>query len=110
MSLGGTGSRDWIVQRFTAVILAIYTIALVFFLLKNPNFSYEAWKTLFSYFWMQVATLLALISIAFHAWIGLWIILTDYIKPIFLRYLFQGIILLVLFGYVLWGLSILWGK
>ncbi|MGD9592998.1 MAG: succinate dehydrogenase, hydrophobic membrane anchor protein [Candidatus Berkiella sp.] len=47
---------------------------------------------------------------AFHAWIGLWTVLTDYVKPLLIRYVFQAIILLALFVYVVWGIFILWGN
>src|SRR5258708_4891359 len=109
MSLGGTGSRDWLVQRFTAVYLAIYTLFIFVFLFRHPDITYEDWQGLFSQILMQVGTLFALLCIALHAWIGIWTVLTDYIKPIFLRYLLENIILMVLFGYVVWGILILWG-
>lgn len=110
MSLGGTGSRDWLVQRFTAVFLALYTIFLFVFILKESELSYGVWLELFSHPLMQLSTLFALFCVAFHAWIGLWTVLTDYVKPLLLRYLLEGIILLVLFTYVVWGIFILWGN
>jgi succinate dehydrogenase / fumarate reductase membrane anchor subunit len=110
MSLGGTGSRDWLVQRFTAVFLAIYTLTLFIFILRHPDFNYGEWLLLFSHPVMQLATLFALLSIAFHAWIGLWTVLTDYVKPLFVRYVLEALIILVLFVYVVWGIFILWGN
>ncbi|MBN9288754.1 MAG: succinate dehydrogenase, hydrophobic membrane anchor protein [Gammaproteobacteria bacterium] len=110
MSLGGTGSRDWLVQRFTAIFLAIYTIFLFLFVVRHPDIAYGDWLNLFSQPLMQISTLFALVCIAFHAWIGLWTVLTDYVKPLFLRYALEGIILFVLFTYVVWGIFILWGN
>jgi succinate dehydrogenase / fumarate reductase membrane anchor subunit len=110
MSLSGSGSRDWLVQRFTAVFLAIYTIYIFIFILRHPDFSYDAWLGLFSRPFMQLSTLFALFSVALHAWVGLWTVLTDYVKPLILRYLLQAIILLALFVYVVWGIFILWGN
>ncbi len=104
------GSRDWLVQRFTAVFLAIYTVFLFAFIVRHPAFSYADWQNLFSSRVMQLSTLFALISIALHAWIGLWTVLTDYVKPLLLRYLLQAIIVLTLFVYVVWGIFILWGN
>lgn len=109
MSLGGTGLRDWLIQRYTAVYLVLFTIFLFVFFIRHPDLAFDDWQGLFSHFSMQIGTLFALICIVFHAWIGLWTILTDYIKPVFLRYFLQGIILLALFGYVVWGILILWG-
>jgi succinate dehydrogenase / fumarate reductase membrane anchor subunit len=59
---------------------------------------------------VQLSTLFALFSLALHAWVGLWTVLTDYVKPLILRYLLQAIILLALFVYVVWGIFILWGN
>ena len=104
----GKGLRDWLIQRFTAVFLAAYALFLFIYCFAQPV-TYNEWNLLFSNPWMQVSTLFALISMAFHAWIGLWTILTDYVKPLLLRYFLQGVILFVLFGYIVWGIFILWG-
>lgn len=109
MSLGGTGLRDWLVQRYTAVYLGIYTLFLVGFVLKHQVLTYEDWLGLFSSPLMQIGTLFALVCVAFHAWIGLWTVLTDYVKPALLRYLLEGLIIFSLFGYVVWGIFVLWG-
>lgn len=105
----GNGLRDWLIQRFSAVFLAAYTLFLVFFVLTHPELTHEQWQWLFSNMVMQVSTVIALIMVALHAWVGLWTVLTDYVKPIFLRYFLQGLILLILLGYVIWGILILWG-
>lgn len=105
-----SGLRDWLIQRFTAVFLAAYTIFLFVFIIKHPHFEYADWQALFSYRAMQLSTLFALISMAAHAWIGLWTVLTDYVKSILVRYLLQAVILLALFVYVIWGIFILWGN
>lgn len=109
MSLGGTGLRDWLVQRYTAVYLAIYTLFLVSFIFMHQELTYESWIGLFASPWMQISTVFALLCVAFHAWVGLWTVLTDYVKPILLRYVLEGIILFTLFGYVVWGIFVLWG-
>lgn len=108
MSLGQNGLRDWIIQRFTAIYLAVYTLFLIYFLLKHQPLVYEQWSALFLHPIMQMATIFSLVCVALHAWIGLWTILTDYLKPLLLRYLVQSVVILVLFGYVLWGIIILW--
>jgi len=109
MSLGGSGSRDWIVQRLSALFLTFYSMFLFGFLFKHPQLEYGDWQNLFSHPLMQISTLFTLLCIAFHAWIGLWTILTDYVKPAFLRYILQGIIVFSLFTYSVWGIHILWG-
>jgi len=109
MSLGGTGLRDWVIQRYTAVYLAVYTLFIACCILQPTPWAYEDWQALFMQPWMQIATLVVLISVGLHAWIGLWIVLTDYVKSLWLRYLLLGGIFLLLFSYFFWGIIILWG-
>ena len=106
----GTGLRDWLIQRFTAVFLGVYTLFILIFLLRHPHLNYNDWQSLFSRYSMQIASIVALLAIGLHAWIGLWTVLTDYVKSVSWRYCLQAAILLALFSYVLWGIMILWGE
>jgi len=101
------GLRDWLAQRITAVIMALYTLimAVVFF---NNSFNYSSWKALFAQGWMRVATLLFAVSLAWHAWVGVRDILMDYVKPDGLRLALQVCTLLLLAVYVGWAIQILW--
>ena len=108
-SLGRTGLQDWIIQRFTAIILAIYTAFLLFYFILNPDLTYDDWQQLFNSEIMQYGSLLALVSLIAHAWIGIWTVTTDYIKHAVLRLLIQVFFLLFLLGNFFWGIQILWG-
>ncbi|MEH2723577.1 succinate dehydrogenase, hydrophobic membrane anchor protein, partial [Klebsiella pneumoniae] len=57
----------------------------------------------------KVFTLLALVSILIHAWIGMWQVLTDYVKPLALRLVLQLAIVVALVAYVLYGFVVVWG-
>ena len=102
------GLRDWLVQRVTAVIMAVYAVIVVAGLLGSTPFSYDIWLGIFSHTWMRVATLLFVASLAWHAWVGVRDILMDYIKPDGLRLGLQVATLLVIAGYVAWAIQILW--
>ena len=56
---------------------------------------------------MQVFTILTLLSLLAHVWIGLWQVLTDYIKPVGLRFMLQLILNVIAFSYVIAGVVIL---
>jgi succinate dehydrogenase / fumarate reductase membrane anchor subunit len=58
---------------------------------------------------MKVFTFAALVSIMLHVRIGLWQVLTDYIKPTGLRAGIQYVLNLIAFAYVAVGLFVLWG-
>jgi len=44
-----------------------------------------------------------------HTWIGMWQVLTDYIKSLPLRLLLQLAIVVVLMVYLLYGTVVVWG-
>jgi succinate dehydrogenase / fumarate reductase membrane anchor subunit len=96
-------------QRVTAVVLASYSIFMVAYVLLNPDLDYNTWKGLFEGTAMRIFSLLALLSLVAHSWIGMWSISTDYIKPTGIRFVFQSVCGLLAFIYVVWGVQILWG-
>ena len=101
------GLRDWLAQRITAVIMAVYTVIAVSVLLSGHPITYAVWRDLFAQGWMRVATLLFMASLAWHAWVGVRDILMDYIKPDGLRLSLQVGTLLVIASYVGWTIQIL---
>ncbi|WP_166263688.1 succinate dehydrogenase, hydrophobic membrane anchor protein [Marinobacter caseinilyticus] len=107
-NFGRSGVQDWIVQRVSAYVLALYTLFLLGFLVVT-DVSFESWSALFSHTWFRIFSLMALLSIGAHAWIGLWTVTTDYIKAAMPRFLVQAACGLTMFVYVVWGIQILWG-
>lgn len=113
-NLGRSGLSDWLVQRATAVVLLAYTVFICVVLLAcSPD--YSEWKALFEQTWVRVFSVAAILSVAMHAWIGMWSVATDYItermlgsKATFLRLAFEAACAIVLFTYVVWGIQILW--
>ncbi|KZX74953.1 succinate dehydrogenase [Oleiphilus sp. HI0009] len=108
-SFGRNGLSDWIIQRFTAVVLAAYTVFILGYLIYNPELTYEQWSGLFACTAMRIFSLLALLCIGAHAWVGLWTVSTDYMRSTAVRLSFQAFFGVVLFAYVVWGIQILWG-
>lgn len=102
------GTRDWLGQRISAVILVLYTLYLLFLVLSVPTLTYSSWFGLFLSPFMKVATLLALFSLIFHSWVGVRNVYMDYIKPTGLRLLLQIGTLVLLIGYAAWAVIILW--
>jgi succinate dehydrogenase / fumarate reductase membrane anchor subunit len=103
-----SGWRDWLVQRVTAVLLAIYTIFIIIYLLTAQPISYASWHQLFSHFSMKIFTLIVVVSLLWHAWIGLWTVFTDYVKNRPTRFFLQTIVILLLLVYLVWTFEILW--
>ena len=113
-SMGRSGLSDWFMQRVTAVILLAYFLVVGWVLLGGVD--YASWKELYSQTWMRIFSLLALLSLGIHAWVGLWAVFTDYLTERLmgttgnvLRLTAQVICAIILFTYVVWGIQILWG-
>jgi succinate dehydrogenase / fumarate reductase membrane anchor subunit len=107
------GTGEFIAQRVTAIILAIYTLVLLIGILTMPGFTYEGWKNLFTFTVLfmplgQILATLAMIALAWHAWIGVRDIWMDYIKPVGLRLLLLVLTILWLVGSVVYFVHILW--
>jgi len=102
------GLRDWLAQRITALIMAVYSVILVYVFLSGTPLAYDAWRDLFSQGWMRVATLLFAVSLVWHAWVGVRDILMDYVKSDGLRLTLQVATLLMLAACLGWTVQILW--
>ena len=107
------GVMDFIVQRITAVIMAVYTLVLLIGILAMPAFTYENWTALFTFYVGvlpvgQLLASLAFIALGWHAWIGVRDIWMDYVKPTGVRLLLQVLTILWLVGSVVYFAQILW--
>ena len=102
------GLRDWLAQRITAVIMAVYSLIFVFVLLTGNPINYGVWRDLFAQGWMRVATLLFMASLAWHAWVGVRDIIMDYVQPAGLKLALEVLVLLTIAAYVGWTIQILW--
>lgn len=102
------GLQDWVIQRSSAILMAVYSIGLLAYFISHPNLYFGEWHSLFSHTWMKVATILVIVATLWHAWVGMWTIFTDYIKPFLLRTVINFLVMLMLIACFFWGLLILW--
>lgn len=103
------GLRDWLAQRVTAAVMAVYAVAVAGYLLLQPAFGYDTWVGLFSGNVMRTFSMLFLLSLFYHAWIGVRDIVMDYVKPAGIRLLVHVLVILALVLYAIWSVQILWG-
>ncbi len=108
-ALGRNGVHDFLLVRATAIVLTLYIIYVVGFFATSGKLSYELWIGFFSSAFTKVFTLLALFSVLIHAWIGMWQVLTDYVKPLAIRLVLQLAIVIALLVYVIYGFVVVWG-
>lgn len=111
------GTNQWLLQRFSALILLAYTLYLLCVVLSHLDtpFNYSHLVSLYKPLWMRLFTTLTLIALAAHTWVGMWSITTDYLTERALgqignglRLVVQALIVLLLFAYLGIGLSAVW--
>ena len=106
-NLSRSGLRDWLIQRLSALVLFSYIVVVLGCSLMHPHMTFVQWQGLFHNSFMQFMTFLVAFAIFTHIWIGLWTVITDYIKPTVLRFLCEVAVLLVICGYFYWIFYIL---
>ena len=107
-NISSNGLKEWLLQRVTAVAIGIYTLFMIVYFLSHSGLTFNQWHSLFSYTSMKIATMIVLFSVSVHAYLGLWIIITDYVKPWCFRLLVETLVGIALLSFLIWGFLILW--
>lgn len=103
------GLRDWLAQRITAALMALFTIVvLVQVLFTSGPIGYEQWAGIFAAQWMKVLTFVVIISLLYHVWVGMRDIWMDYVKPVSVRLVLHVFTLVWLVGCAGWAFQVLW--
>ena len=103
------GLRDWLAQRVTACLMAIFTVILLaqVLLTKGP-IGYDQWAGIFSGQCMKFLTFVVIIALLYHAWVGIRDIWMDYVKPVGIRLFLLVLTILWLAGSVVYFVHTLW--
>ncbi len=114
-SLARSGLADFLLQRASALVLALYASCVVGWFVVIDGVTHAQLVAYFGSMGMRLFSTLALLATVAHGWVGMWTIGTDYVRPHYfgrhaatLRILYQGGMALVLFVYFFWGLAIVW--
>ena len=104
------GLRDWLAQRVTAGLMALFTLAVLaqMLLFKGPV-GYDKWAGIFSAQWMKVLTFSVIIALTYHVWVGMRDIWMDYVTSmVWLRLCLQIFSIVWLVGCAGWAIQVLW--
>lgn len=107
MSWRAHGSRAWLMQRVSAVYLAVYIVMFGLYLLLDAPASYSAWRTWMGLPFIAVATSIFFAALLMHAWVGLRDVIMDYVRPPVIRFILLASVALGLFAMGLWVLRVL---
>jgi succinate dehydrogenase / fumarate reductase, membrane anchor subunit len=103
------GLRDWLSQRVTAGLMALFTIVvLAQVLLTRGPLGYDRWAGIFSAQWMKVLTFVIIVALLYHVWVGVRDIWMDYVKSVAVRLSLQIFTIVWLVGCAGWAIQVLW--
>jgi len=105
----GYGFRDWLAQRVTGALMALFTVMLlVQVIFTSGPIGYEQWAGIFSAQWMKVLTFAVILALLYHVWVGVRDIWMDYIKPVGMRLVLHIVSIVWLVGCAGWAIQVLW--
>ena len=102
------GVKDWLAQRVTAIVMAVFTVVLLVSFLTGQNFTYEGWAGLFARQWFKLFALVTFLGLFYHAWVGIRDIWMDYVKNAGVRLILMLATIFWLIACAAWTVQILW--
>lgn len=103
------GLRDWLSQRVTAVLMALFTlVVLAQVIFSRGPIGYDKWAGIFATQWMKVLTFVVILSLLYHVWVGMRDVWMDYVKPVSARLVLQVFTIVWLVGCAGWAIQVLW--
>ena len=103
------GARDWLAQRVTAALMAIFTvIILVQLIFRRGPMGYDVWAGMFASQWMKVLTFSVIAALLYHVWVGMRDVFMDYVQPVWARLTLQIFSIVWLVGCAGWAVQVLW--
>lgn len=103
------GLRDWLSQRITGALMALFTlIVLTQLLLTSGPIGYDKWAGIFASQWMKVLTFAVIAGLLYHVWVGMRDVWMDYVQPVGIRLALQIFTIVWLVGCAGWAIQVLW--
>ena len=107
------GLKDWLAQRVTAIIMAVYTLILLIGAVFTTPLDYAGWVglftwTVFGFPFGKIFAFVAILALLYHAWIGIRDLWMDYVKPVGVRLALEVLTIVWLVGCAAYAAQILW--
>ncbi len=106
-----SGISDWYWQRLSAVVLAVL-LPLPFFLLiavYSGSIDQQGLQHIVNHLFSRLLSTILIAALIIHAYIGLKVMIEDYVHVAGLRGILIGLMLVAMFAFSIWWLAIIWG-
>lgn len=80
MSRKASGLKAWVLQRVTAVYLALFVVYAVVHFIVAPPPDVESWRQWLASPLHGVAVLLFFLALLLHSWVGIRDVIVDYVR------------------------------
>lgn len=99
-----SGLKAWVLQRVTAVYIALFLVYFLGAMLVCQPADFSEWQAWMNSRGMALATSLFFLAVIGHAWVGIRDVILDYVHPFSLR---LGALLLVGVGLLVMALWVI---
>lgn len=102
MSWRAEGMRAWLLQRLSALYMAVYTIVAMVWLVLNSPLDFPAWQALFTHLLPNIASQLFIYLLLAHAWVGVRDVFVDYVHHLPTRFILLVLVTLLQVALAMW--------
>ena len=102
-----SGLRAWMLQRVSAIYLALCFISVLTLLLAQRPVTYDAWRAWIAHPAVNIACLLFFIALVIHAWVGMRDVVIDYVRSTGARFVLLVGVAASLLAMLVWAFRIL---
>lgn len=103
MSPRAQGLRAWLLQRLSAVYMAVYMIVAIVWVYLNAPLDFLTWQAVFALPLVNIFTQLFIFLLLAHAWVGVRDIFVDYVHHLPSRFVLLILISLLQVMLAIWA-------
>ena len=102
MSWRSGGVRTWVMQRLSAVYIAVFALLFLWQLFSAPLTSFEQWHFFIANPMVNISFIIFWLAIAVHGWIGARDVIMDYVHDDTLRFIVLSLMGLFVIFMTVW--------
>lgn len=107
MNSRGDGIRSWLIQRISAIFIALYLVYLLISVACFEQVDYASWHTWVSLTANKILMVLFFLSLLLHAWVGIRDVVLDYLHGFTMRFIALTAIIGSMLAMAIWLLLII---